>query len=245
MKFTKVLVLLLVLGLIAAACAGDADETTTTAAPTDTTAATTTTEATTTTTVVSLTLSEDGLGDGLSFGADGDAVATVLTSVFGPPTDASQLELVPLVNPTPGFTWGDADDGLGLLSKFPFMRFTCWAFLCLTDTSSDGNEWLFSGWEQEATGRNDLGLSTSAGLEVGDTYGRLLDLYPGATISGGEGGSVGFQLPGWPLVADGAVVGNGRLGISLSPPFDPDLVPADTPIQSIFSSDGSTSYGCC
>ncbi len=49
MKFTKVLVLLLVLGLIAAACAGEADETTTTAAPGTTAATTTTTEATTTT----------------------------------------------------------------------------------------------------------------------------------------------------------------------------------------------------
>ncbi len=51
MKLTKVLVLLLVLGLIAAACAGDdAEETTTTEATTTTTeATTTTTEATTTT----------------------------------------------------------------------------------------------------------------------------------------------------------------------------------------------------
>jgi phosphonate transport system substrate-binding protein len=51
MKFTKVLVLLLVLGLIAAACAGDdAEDTTTTEATTTTTeATTTTTEATTTT----------------------------------------------------------------------------------------------------------------------------------------------------------------------------------------------------
>jgi phosphonate transport system substrate-binding protein len=51
MKFTKVLVLLLVLGLIAAACAGeDTADTTTTTATTDTTAATTTTAGETTTT---------------------------------------------------------------------------------------------------------------------------------------------------------------------------------------------------
>jgi phosphonate transport system substrate-binding protein len=51
MKFTKVLVLLLVLGLIAAACAGDdtGDTTTTEATTTTTEATTTTTEATTTT----------------------------------------------------------------------------------------------------------------------------------------------------------------------------------------------------
>jgi hypothetical protein len=234
------------LALVAAACGTESSEpssATTSTTPTTIAAAIGTT---TSAPVVFATLGADGLGDGMSFGADGDAVAATLTSVFGPPTDTSQLELVPVTDPSSEFAWGDDEDLPFRMSKFPHIRLTCWVDLCVTDVSSDAAEWIFSGWEHRMLESGDtyLTLETRAGLAVGDPYERLLELYPGATISGGEGASVGFQLPSWPEAGDGAVAGNGRLQISVAP-FDPDLVPADTPIQSIFSSDGSTGYGCC
>ena len=229
------------LALVAAACGTESSE------PSSATSqASITLAPPTSTPVVFATLGADGLGDGMSFGADGDAVVATLTSVYGPPTDTSQLELVPVTNPSSEFAWGDDEDLPYRMSKFPLIRLTCWVDLCVTDVSSDAAEWIFSGWEHRMLESGDtyLTLKTPAGLAVGDSYERLLELYPGATISGGEGASVGFQLPGWPEAGDGAVAGNGRLQISVAP-FDPEQVPADTPIQSIFSSDGSTGYGCC
>jgi hypothetical protein len=142
--------------------------------PPATTVAPTTTEAATTTVVpgVSLTLRGDGIGTTF-FGAESEGVLAYVESVLGPPT-------------------GDT----GLVSAFdsPFgvcpgsqVRGVSWYDLVLlfsdaSDVSSSGPHLFHFQYGGTDGATKPEGVTTDAGLAIGDTVARLQELYPDAQV---------------------------------------------------------------
>jgi hypothetical protein len=191
---------------------------------------------------------------------DGDEVVTALSTSFGLPSPDNREQFVPLDTPSGDNIYGDALDGLGAVSEFPFYRVACWEALCVEMDSTDGENWVFAtwhygpsgltGWEALTSDASPL-LMTSSGITIGTTFGELRAKHPDVTVYWGEGGSIGFTLPGWEPLFNGAVIGTGMLDYNVNLirgfAYDevvPDQIPDDVVVQALFVGDG-VDYGCC
>lgn len=160
-------------------------------------------------------LSSDGLGAGLSFGTDGEAVVSALVAIYGPPTADTTTELVPVDAAASGLDpalFGDVADFPSLTWEWPWFRETCWDMLCVAFASTNGESWSFEGYEYsiwrhpeyESAPYGGGGwpairpeISTAEGLTVGSTFAELWAAHPDSTVSWGEGQAVGVVVPGW------------------------------------------------
>ncbi|MBI4883741.1 MAG: hypothetical protein HY826_06765 [Actinobacteria bacterium] len=159
----------------------------TTRVPTPSTSSTSTSSTTSTTStipvVVGLDLSADGLG-GESFGAESTGVISYVESILGAPTsDTGWLNNVSIGAACPGtemrqVTWGDlvltfADESPAAVGTRHFAA--------------------YSYGPPAAAFANPFGLTTDAGIGIGDTVAELLIVYPAAAVNDDEFGPT-FQI---------------------------------------------------
>lgn len=209
-------------------------------------------EETTTTLQLRLVLGPHGLSDTLTFGSDGHEVVSALAATFGPPVRDFVEELRLLTSPIGGNIYGDASDGLGILSEYPFYRDVCWdAGLCIEMDSEDGDRWIFVTWRYSGPQDGAVPLFTAEGIGVGSTFGEMRAAYPEVSVDWGEGESTGFTLPGWDPAFNGALVGNGTFDFNFNPitasgreELLPDDIPDSVTVRTLYVGDG-VDYGCC
>lgn len=236
---------------------------TTSRASTSTSAAvrSTSTSTSTPTATAQIVLQSDGLGEGLEFGMDGDEAVDTVSGSLGSPSYDDWEQFVPLDSPVGDNTYGDAPDGLGAVSEYPYFRMACWDTLCLEMDSADGSAWTFAAWsyaseidreKYSATVATPVGrFSTPSGITLGTTWGDVRASHPEVSVDWGEGGAVGFVLPGWEPSFNGAVVSTGLLDFNayfIEGLADDELLADDIPdevvVTSLFAGDG-LDFGCC
>jgi hypothetical protein len=199
-----------------------------------------------------LVLGPNGLSDTLVFGSDGDEVASAISAFFGHPSRDDVEEFLLLTSPQGDNIWGDAPDGLGLISDYPFYRSVCWdAGLCIEMDSEDGKQWIFVTWEYGIPADSSDPLLTAEGIGVGSTFSEIRAAYPDVTVDWGEGETTGFTLPGWEPAFNGALVGNGMFDFNFNPiaafgreELLHDDIPDSVTVRSMHAGNG-VDYGCC
>lgn len=202
--------------------------------------------------VPELVLGPEGLSATLTFGSDGDDVVTAIKGLLGEPARDHIEEFQLLTEPVGDNVWGDAPDGLGLISEHPYFRSVCWdTGLCIEMDSDDGETWTFEVWSYQAPADGSDRLSTAQGITVGSTFEELRSAYPELIVNWGEGPSTGFSLPGWMSSGPHAIAGNGTFDITVSqiPGFDydellPEHIPDSAAITSMTAGEG-VDLGCC